>query len=540
MKKQHNLLKGIARLLAIACATAIAVSTSPAANITWGSAQNISADSNVSTTGTAVRAANLTASGQSLDVDVTLNGVTFARSPYVGTTTTLPNGDTLVTSDSSRVGAYQGFGGATAPFSALSTSYKNLLSSGFYNDGDTGTASTTARQTLTLRNLTVGTVYQIQVWVNDYRLNNLGQNNPDLYTTVAGGSGSVNLQHNVGNALGGIGQYVTGTFTADATTQVVTLTGGNSTVDTTSPSCSAILNAYQLRNTGGTPPPSGTSGGWADANGGVTGGSGGTAVTVTTAADLVNYAQTQTGKYIITVRGTIQLSSQLNINNNKTIVGYDSSATIDGQLDINGKANIIIQKLRITNPRNIGTSDGIRIQSSHNIWVDHCSIFTCGDGLLDNTHNTDYITISWCKFYYAADTGHNYVNLIGSSNTDSGNYRITFHHNWWSTLCKQRMPRVRFGQIHMYNNYFSCSGDDYCTSIQYDSQLLSQNNVYEGVYKPITKDQGSPKIKVSGNSYVNCTGTNDPGTDSVFTPTYSYTLDSTSNVKSLVTSGAGH
>ncbi len=33
-------------------------------------------------------------------------------------------------------------------------------------------------------------------------------------------------------------------------------------------------------------------------------------------------------------------------------------------------------------------------------------------------------------------------------------YRITFHHNWWSTNVAERMPRVRFGQVHAFNNYY--------------------------------------------------------------------------------------
>ena len=45
-----------------------------------------------------------------------------------------------------------------------------------------------------------------------------------------------------------MGQYTIGTFVADATNQMVTLTGGNGPgVDTDSQSCTALINAYQLR-----------------------------------------------------------------------------------------------------------------------------------------------------------------------------------------------------------------------------------------------------------------------------------------------------
>ena len=216
-------------------------------NIAWSPVQSITGDANVSTAGTLVRAANLTKNGGSYDANVTLNGVTFVRAPHSGTTTTLANGDTLVTSDSTTVGAYEGFGGSTAPFSGLSANYQTLLRSGHYNDGDLANTAGTARITLTLKNLTVGTQYQVQIWVNDYRVVNLGQTNPGLITVVADSATSATLEHNVQNALGGIGQYVIGTFTATATTKVITLTGGNTGTDTSVPNCTAIWNAYQLR-----------------------------------------------------------------------------------------------------------------------------------------------------------------------------------------------------------------------------------------------------------------------------------------------------
>ncbi|GII81262.1 hypothetical protein Sru01_62440 [Sphaerisporangium rufum] len=250
-----RLRRGAVAVAALALAGGAAVTAATPAGavtaVTWGAPAGISGPADVGTAGTLVRAANLTRSGASSDVDTTVNGVTFTRSPYTGATTTLPGGDTLVTSDGGRAGAYDGFGGGTAPFSALPAAYQTLLRSGHYNDGDTATADTTARSTLTLRNLSPGTRYLFQVWVNDYRLNNLGQNNPGLGTVVSDGAGGVTLEHNVNNALGGVGQHVSGTFTADATTKAITFTGANSGADTSSPSATAIVNAYQLRSLDG-------------------------------------------------------------------------------------------------------------------------------------------------------------------------------------------------------------------------------------------------------------------------------------------------
>ena len=46
--------------------------------------------------------------------------------------------------------------------------------------------------------------------------------------------------------------------------------------------------------------------------------------------------------------------------------------------------------------------------------------------------------------------------LIGSSDTraaDVGKLRVTIHHNQFGDL-GQRVPRVRFGQVDVYNNHY--------------------------------------------------------------------------------------
>lgn len=88
---------------------------------------------------------------------------------------------------------------------------------------------------------------------------------------------------------------------------------------------------------------------------------------------------------------------------------------------------------------------------------------------MDMNLNTDYVTVSWTRFSYSSmrtdpeqgSSGHRFSNLIGSSDSDSGDYRITFHHNWWAENVDQRMPRTRFGDIHVFNNLFTSSGNSY-------------------------------------------------------------------------------
>ncbi|MFE7794770.1 nucleoside hydrolase-like domain-containing protein [Streptomyces sp. NPDC057460] len=221
--------------------------------ITWSSPKTISSAGDVSTRGDLVRAAHLTADTSGFNTATTVNGVKFEAAPFAGDTTNLANGDTFVSTDGTARGAYTGFGGDdAAPFSALAPEYKALLGTGYYNEAPTDVTAIPnnvqerAGYTLTLKNLKVGQRYELQFWVNDYRIDNMGTNpNPDLTTVLDDGNRTVVLQQNLQNAKGGTGQYVTGTFVATGTTKTLNLAGSNG--KESSNNRSSIVNAYQLR-----------------------------------------------------------------------------------------------------------------------------------------------------------------------------------------------------------------------------------------------------------------------------------------------------
>ena len=47
-------------------------------------------------------------------------------------------------------------------------------------------------------------------------------------------------------------------------------------------------------------------------------------------------------------------------------------------------------------------------------------------------------------------------------NEDTGRLKVTWHHNHWVERVIERMPRVRFGQVHVFNNYFASPDNNYC------------------------------------------------------------------------------
>lgn len=289
--------------------------------------------------------------------------------------------------------------------------------------------------------------------------------------------------------------------------------------------------------------------GWASQGGGTTGGAGGSTVTVSTLAAFQS-AVTGTTPRIINVSGTINLgSSDFDMGSNKTIIGVGAGSGFTGDLRAKNQTNIILQNLKFTNPSGVGDGDGLTFQFTTRFLVTHCTFTQTGDGAFDMTHACDYGTVSWCKFQYTSDTGHNFVNLIGHSDNnsaeDTGHLRITMHHNWYSTLCKERMPRVRFGRVHVYNNYYGAAGSNYCIGVGNDCQILSQNCYFDGqamAWKNYSASGHQGLIRFSGHVYVNCSQPTWAPNSTVFTPPYSVTLDAASNVKSIVTnssSGAG-
>lgn len=254
------------------------------------------------------------------------------------------------------------------------------------------------------------------------------------------------------------------------------------------------------------------------------GGAGGDTIVVENSTDLKTYASSSK-PYVILIKGSIDVGSEVRVSSYKTLSGIDSVSTILGTINISGGTNnVVVKNLNISNPAN----DGITIREARYVYVTHCTVFDCGDGCIDVTVESDFVTISYCRFYYEDVLVHKFVNLIGASDdniTDRGKLHVTMHHNWWDRNCDCRMPRVRFGRVHMYNNYFSCEGNSYSTSARFEAEVFSENNYYEKVYDPFVVEEYG-KAKSIGNVYDNCTRTIDDGNDSVFRPSYDYTLQS--------------
>lgn len=287
--------------------------------------------------------------------------------------------------------------------------------------------------------------------------------------------------------------------------------------------------------------------GWAVYNGTTNGGEGGDTVFVSTLSNLKLQAESSETKVII-LSGSVGTgggsNSRISINSNKTILGY-ANAELHGSFKIKNVNNVVVRNLKI---RGDGANDAngedcIEVYNSSRVWLDHLDIVDGGDGNLDVRKASNYVTISWCKFSYTSNsTAHKFSNLIGSSDSDTGDrgkLKVTLHHNYWAAGVSQRMPRARFGQIHVVNNYYRSEGNDYCIGAGYEADLLIENNVFEWVKNPINFIGGAATAaELKNNLFIAVTG-NKTGTGTAFTPPYSYTLTDVGDVEALVKSQAG-
>ena len=278
-----------------------------------------------------------------------------------------------------------------------------------------------------------------------------------------------------------------------------------------------------------------------------TGGGSVTANTVTTAADFRTFAEDATTR-VIRVSGVLNLgATKVAVKSKKTIEGVDGNASLIGNLELaSGVNNVIIRGLNITN-QNAG-GDGISIIGAINVYITHCTLFDCADGLIDITAGADNVTVSWCEFYYTtAQTAHRYAMTVGAATGETKALRVTLHHNRWFDRVDQSMPVTTWGRVHMYNNSLELlagTTNTAATKVQASAQLLSENNQYTGLLDPLVKSD-TGLIRANNNIYTNTTLTTnttaEAGTDTVFTPPYSYEMHSTAALTVLESaSGAGN
>lgn len=223
------------------------------------------------------------------------------------------------------------------------------------------------------------------------------------------------------------------------------------------------------------------------------------------------------------------------VGSNTTIVGLGKAVIKGLNLHVDKADNVIIRNIRFQDAYDCfpqwdptdgdegnwnSLYDNISVTGSTHVWVDHDSFDDDGnpdssqplyfgrpyqvhDGELDITNGADLATVSWNRF---AD--HDKTMLIGSTNnpaTDLGKLNVTVHHNVFDTIL-QRAPRVRFGQVHVYDNWYDVpagAGYVYSFGVGVQSKIYAENNYFR-----LGSGVGADQIIYNwGGTAVHATGT---------------------------------
>jgi pectate lyase len=278
----------------------------------------------------------------------------------------------------------------------------------------------------------------------------------------------------------------------------------------------------------------------------------------------------------------------LPVGSRTTIVGLGDSAVLKGaSLQIKDADNVIVRNLDVRDaydcfpvwqPNTGGLGDWktaydtIWLAGATHVWIDHVTASDKGhpdakeptyfarnylrhDGLLDITNGSDLVTVSWSRF---AD--HDKAMLIGNSDTatsDRGRLRVTLHHNAFESVV-QRAPRVRFGQVHAYNNRYEVTGDEYRYSlgVSTESRIYAENNAFHApghvevadlvkswngsaLHQSGTLFNGYPVDLLAIHNAYNSGSERDLTADVGWTPTLHGRIDSAAAADRAVARGAG-
>ncbi|KAL4802452.1 putative pectate lyase B [Aspergillus unguis] len=220
--------------------------------------------------------------------------------------------------------------------------------------------------------------------------------------------------------------------------------------------------------------------GYCTQNGGTTGGAAGDTVTVTDLDSLTEAAESEDPLTII-VSGSISGSAKIHVGSDKTIYGESGSSITGIGFYIRQVSNVIMRNLKI-GMVDADNGDAIGIDESTNVWVDHCDL--SGDlsadkddldGLLDITHAAEWVTVSNTYFH-----DHWKASLIGHSDSnedeDLGHLHVTYANNYWYNI-NSRTPSIRFGVLHIINNYWD-SLISTGVNVRMDSQVLIQSSAF--------------------------------------------------------------
>ncbi|MGF9650296.1 pectinesterase family protein [Pseudarthrobacter oxydans] len=276
---------------------------------------------------------------------------------------------------------------------------------------------------------------------------------------------------------------------------------------------------------------------------GTTGGQAGRIVTASTIEELANHAAAAE-PLVIFIRGSLTARDYIKIPvaANKSFIGAGAgSEVVNAGFKLINVSNVIFRNFTIRDSyipgdwdgkRPDNDRDGIQLDTTHHVWVDHMKIQRMGDGLIDTRKDSDLITYSWNVF---ADNNK----ALGVGWTSNAVTRMTIHHNWIRNTTQRNFSLDNTAAAHVYNNYLQDIGQ-YGMMGRNAAKVVLEGNSFSTVQDPIVAKDPGTEVVNRDNVFNGTRGRRD-NVGSAFDPAqnYAYQKDDAARVPDIVASGAG-
>ena len=276
---------------------------------------------------------------------------------------------------------------------------------------------------------------------------------------------------------------------------------------------------------------------------GTLGGLGGPVVEVTTAEEL-SAALLREGPVVVLVSGSIEVpfGTMLDVSSSTSVLGQGQGAEIvGGGLRLLEVRDVVLRNLTFRDSfiaadwdgkSEENDNDGIRIDTSDHVWIDHCEFARLGDGQIDVRKDSTHVTVSWSVL-----RDHN--KTLGVGWTDNVVTTLTLHHLWFSNTHQRNGSIDNVALCHVYNCWLD-GVSSYGMASRGASQLLVEHSVFDTVRNPIGASDPDSCVAQRGNVRNGSWGSwEDTGIDADPADHYRYALDPVEEVPALLGRHAG-
>ncbi|AFR27174.1 pectinesterase family protein [Arthrobacter sp. Rue61a] len=276
---------------------------------------------------------------------------------------------------------------------------------------------------------------------------------------------------------------------------------------------------------------------------GTTGGQAGRHVSVSSLEELKTHAAAEE-PLVIFLKGSITAQDYVKVPvaSNKSFIGTGAGVElINAGFKLINVSNVIFRNFTVRDSyipgdwdgkRPDNDRDGIQLDTSHHVWVDHMKFERMGDGMIDTRKDSDYLTYSWNVF---ADNNK----ALGVGWTGNAVTKMTIHHNWIRNTVQRNFSLDNTAAAHVYNNYLQDIGR-YGMMGRNAAKVVLEGNYFTAVADPVVAKDPATEIVNRDNIFESTRGRKD-NVGSAFDPTqfYSYAKDDSARVPELVTGSAG-